>query len=181
MHLKSILGPSLEPDHKKGHQLRSQKTSTIHPKSPPKAHKNAPQIHLGTLLETKPEKSSPIVLSRVAKGAPNAPQKHPGGLLDTQLAHFCGQNAAIKRIAGLKHIFERFLVLFEGSDLENGMVFTSPNQPSLVLQKVRFLSLFRCLFPHKMLTFATRWHPERAKSSPRGAQERPCVKNIGFY
>ena len=35
-----------------------------------------------------------------------------------------------------------FLCFFEGSDPKNSMVFTTPNQLSLLLQKVRFLSLF---------------------------------------
>ena len=73
----------------------------------------------------------------------------------TQLAHFCGQNAAIESITVFKRIFARFLVLFEGSDPKNSMVFTSPNQLSLVLQKVSFLSLFGHLLAPKMLTLRT--------------------------
>ena len=49
------------------------------------------------------------------------------------------------------------------------MVFTTPNQLSLVLQKVRILSLFGHLLAPKMLTFGTPWLPEGAKSAPRDA------------
>ena len=48
------------------------------------------------------------------------------------------------------HVFWCF---FEGSDPKNSMVFTSPNQLSLLLQKVRFLSLFGHLLEPKVLTF----------------------------
>ena len=48
------------------------------------------------------------------------------------------------------------------------MVFTTPNQLSLVSQKVRFLTLFGHLLAPKMLTFGTPWLPEGAKSAPRG-------------
>ena len=39
-------------------------------------------------------------------------EKHPRGLLGTQVAHLCGQNAAIESITVFKHLFERFLVPF---------------------------------------------------------------------
>ena len=49
---------------------------------------------------------------------------------------------------------------FEGSGPKNSMVFTSPNQLSLLLQKVRVLSLFGPLLAPQMLTFGTHWRPE---------------------
>ena len=57
------------------------------------------------------------------------------------------------------------------------MVFTTPNQLSLVLQKVRFLTLFGHLLAPKMLTFGTPWLPEGAKSAPRGLPKAHPKKN----
>ena len=53
-----------------------------------------------------------------------------------------------------------FLGFFEGSDPKDSMVFTDPNQLSLLLQRVRFLTLFGPLLAPKMLTFGTHWRPE---------------------
>ena len=82
----------------------------------PKSSPGHPQMHpkstLGPSLEPDLKKALSLRSKACPKGAQNAPQKHPRGLLGTQLAHFCGQNAAIESITVFKHIFERFLVLF---------------------------------------------------------------------
>ena len=57
------------------------------------------------------------------------------------------------------------------------MVFTTPNQLSLVLQKVRFLSLFGHLLAPKMLALDTPWRPEGGQSRSRGAKKRTLEKD----
>ena len=78
--------------------------------------------------------------------------------------HFYGQNAAIESITVFKHIFERFLVFFWKAYPKNSMVFTSPNQLSLVFQKVRFFALLGTPFGTKHAHFG---HP----LAPRGRQK----------
>ena len=111
------------------------------------------------------------------KGAQNAPQKHPRGLLGTQWAHFCGQNAAIESITVFKHILSVFYYFFEGSDPENSMVFTTPNQLSLVSQKVNLLTLFGHLLAPKMVTLGAPWLPEGGQSRSKGAKKRALEKD----
>ena len=57
------------------------------------------------------------------------------------------------------------------------MVFTSPNQLSLVFQKVRFFTLFAHLLAPKMLTFGTHWRPEGGQSRSRDAKKRTLEKD----
>ena len=64
-----------------------------------------------------------------------------------------------------------FQCFFEGSDPQNSMVFTTPNQLSLVLQKVRFLTLFGHLLAPKMLCLGAPWRSEGGQSRSRGAKK----------
>jgi len=70
-----------------------------------------------------------------------------------------------------------FFLFFEGADPSNRMVFTTPNQLSLVLQKARFLSLFGHLLAPKMLSLGAHWRPEGGQSCSRGAKKRTLEKD----
>ena len=98
------------------------------------------------------------------KGAPNAPKSTQEGSWARNWRTFVVKMPLLKASRFLNAFVHVFLCFFEGSDLKNSMVFTSPNQRPLPLQKVRFLSLFGALLAPKMLTFGTHWRPEGGKS-----------------
>ena len=88
------------------------------------------------------------------------PESTQGGAWAPNWRTFVVKMPLLKASRFLNAFLLVFWCFFEGSDPKNSMVFTSPNQLSLLLQKVRFLSLFGLLLAPKMLTFGTHWRPE---------------------
>ena len=127
---------------------------------PSRAPPNAPQIHLGTPWNQTWKKRPNYAL----KGAPREPKILPkstqGGARAPNWRTFVVKMPLLKASRFLNAFLHVFWCFFEGPEPKNSMVFTSPNQLSLLLQKSAFLSLFGPLLAPKMLTFGIHWRPE---------------------
>ena len=108
-----ILNQSSYNLHRKHYTACSKRTPRRKPReSFPNHFQKHPQMHtkatLGPSLEPDLKRAPNLRSKGCPKGAQNASKKHSRRRVGTQLAHFCGQNAAIESIIVFTHFLNGF-------------------------------------------------------------------------